>query len=231
MDCNGKTAFNDLSNATTLGMTSIRAGSNPNDKTNLVEVSMDIGDDEDESIDFTEQYTINQTNMMVDYSMLPADKSQESCSDESQGAAGSATVDDITMDTPPVLGQQNSKYASQLLVNNMTHSVVVETSRQASQFADNTSAADITVTKKIDICATNMTYTLCEKSVNEPIAIYQDKNEPDVDENTGAIDRLRKANDTLFHTNVYVFKLFKAREISAKIVSYFISFVYKRRYL
>ena len=211
-------------------MTSIRAGSNPNDKTNLVEVSMDIGDDEDESIDFTEQYTINQTNMMVDYSMLPADKSQES-SDESQGAAGCATVDDITMDTPPVLGQQNSKYVSQLLVNNMTHSVVVETSRQASQFADSTSAADITVTKKIDICGNNMTYTLCEKSVNEPIAIFHDKNEPDVDENTGAIDRLRKANDTLLHTNVDAFNLFNARKVLARIVFLFHHKLYKFRNL
>ena len=45
-----------------------------------------------------------------------------------------------------------------------------------------------------------MTYTLREKSVNEPTGLLPNRND---DEETVAIDRSRKANDSVLPSNVF----------------------------
>lgn len=208
------------------------------DTANMEEVEMDMEDD-DQSVQY-DQSTINQTRFMnqIDMTMLPVRSSEEHLASSQSSSSSSSSGDsensndsesgntatgitnsmvttnltqDVSMDPLPSKGGQNLRPSPLCMLNNVTHSIVVEVSRHASHLLGESSTTqplgEITqsVPKRTSADAT---YVLAEKTMDEPTGLINDNHHDEdeaMDQPTGTFgiisDKNRRLqNETLSRT-------------------------------
>lgn len=219
------------------------------DTANMEEVEMDMEDD-DQSVQY-DQSTINQTRFMnqIDMTMLPVRSSEEHISSQSSSSTSSGDSEnsndsvtsgntatgitnsmvttnltqDVSMDPLPSKGGQNLRPSPLCMLNNVTHSIVVEVSRHASHLLGESSTQPLgEITQSVPKRASaDATYVLAaEKIMDEPTGLINDNNcnqnnehhdeDEAMDQPTGTFvisDKNRRLqNDTLSRTtNVRIY--------------------------
>lgn len=181
------------------------------DKVNMDEYDMEL--EEDDAVYFMENATINQTGM-IDSTMVNINTyGENSNSNDSQLTSNRNNyTTEVSMDPLPIRPQR--QVSPNGMMNNITQNIVVEVSRQVSQLCDTQQHMDEMTTTTRVRRGVDATYTLVEKTVNEPTGLIGNQSDDESEEEeaneppTGtylvsANDKNRvKPNETLTKPNV-----------------------------
>lgn len=170
-----------------------------------------MDEEEDGSVYYAENQTINQTRMFnaIDSTMMiPNANNDDENSNNNDSQTQNNFTTDVSMDPLPIRPQ--TRASPHGMTNNITQSIVIEVSRHASQLCETQNEMTTTRIRK----GVDATYTLVEKTINEPTGIIGNRSDEEEEEEeaneqpTGTYlvttnDKNRvKQNETLTKANV-----------------------------
>lgn len=147
---------------------------------------MDEDDDDSAVLNYMEQATINQTGMFDSTMVIPSANANNTYGDNSNSNDSQLTSNrnnfttEVSMDPLPIRPQ--SRASPNGMMNNITQSIVVEVSRQVSQLCDTQQHMDEMTTTTRVRRGVDATYTLVEKTINEPTGLIGNRSDDENEE-------------------------------------------------